>query len=115
MREKVADGGGLWVTVGPYSRGASKWHPVENRLFGYLSITGAATPLRTVATLLACIRGTKTQTGLRVRATLVRRTYCKGIKVPDEEMETLRLHKHSILPDWNDTLQPRWTIFELLT
>ncbi len=111
IQEKLADRRGLWVTVCHYPRGASKWNPVEHRLFGYLSINGAAMPLRTVATLLACIRGTKTETGLRVRATLVRRTYCKGIKVPDEEMETLRLHRHSICPDWNYTIKPRWTIF----
>jgi hypothetical protein len=111
VQEKLADRWGLWVTVGHYPRGASKWNPVEHRLFSRVSINWAGQPLRTVETLLACIRGTTTETGLAVKATLLGGTYEQGINVPNAEAATWRLQRHAICPDWNYTIKPRWTIF----
>jgi len=39
--------------------------------------------------MLACIRGTDTDTGLKVDAFLVEKVYKKGIKVAKEIMQTL--------------------------
>jgi hypothetical protein len=111
VQEKLADRWGLWVTVCHYPRGASKWNPVEHRLFSRISINWAGLPLDSLATLLACIRGTVTETGSPVRAVLLERRYRTGIKVPDTEVQTWRLKRHSTCPDWNYTIKPRWTIF----
>jgi Rhodopirellula transposase DDE domain len=111
VQEKLADRWGLWVTVCHYPRGASKWDPVEHRLFSRLSVNRAGQPLRTGDTLLACIRGTTTDNGSPVRATLLRGTYEHGIQVPDAEVQTWRLWRHDICPDWNYTIKPRWTLF----
>jgi len=51
----------------------------------------AGHPLRDLPTMLAFLRGTRTQTGLRVTARLDRRRYRKQIKVPDDEMKQLNL------------------------
>jgi len=111
LQEKLADRWGLWVTVCHYPRGASKWNPVEHRLFSRISINWAGTPLRSLATLLACIRGTATEAGVAVRAAVLTRSYHTGTKVRDEEVQTWRLKRHSICPNWNYTIKPRWTIF----
>jgi len=111
IQEKLADRWGLWVTVCHYPRGASKWNPVEHRLFSRLSINWAGKPLDSVATLLACIQGTTTESGIPVRAAVLERRYRKGIKVPATEVQTWRLTRHPICPDWNYTIKPRWTIF----
>jgi hypothetical protein len=111
VQEKLADRWGLWVTVCHYPRGASKWDPVEHRLFSRLSVNWAGQPLRTVDTLLACIRGTTTDNGAPVRATLLRGTYEHGIQVPGAEVQTWRLRRHDVCPDWNYTIKPRWTLF----
>jgi Rhodopirellula transposase DDE domain len=111
IQEKLADRWGLWVTVCHYPRGASKWDPVEHRLFSPISVNWAGKPLRTVATLLACIRGTKTRTGFAVRATLLPREYREGIKIANEEVQTWRLQRHAVCPNWNYTIKPRWTLF----
>ncbi len=111
LQEELADRWGLWVTVCHYPRGASKWDPVEHRLFSRISINWAGQPLRTLDTLLACIRGTTTDNGTAVKATLLRGTYEHGIQVSDAEVQTWRLRRHEVCPDWNYTIKPRWTLF----
>ena len=66
--------------------------------------------MRTVETLLACIRGTTTETGWPVKATLMPGEYEDGIKIADAEMQMLRLERHTTCPDWNYTIKPRWKL-----
>ena len=107
LQDQLADRLKLTVTVCHYPTGASKWNPVEHRLFGPISINWAAQPLRTFETILACIRGTTTQTGLQVSAFLVEQIYAKGHKIAQEMMDNLNLERHATCPNWNYTIQPR--------
>ena len=50
-------------------------------------------------------RTTRTATGLRVRAHLVRKTYKTGVKVTDAQMRELRITPNSFLPKWNYTIE----------
>jgi hypothetical protein len=111
LQEKLADRWQLWVTVCHYPRGASKWNPVEHRLFSRLSSNWAGKPLRTLATFLACIRGTATEAGWPVGATLLDRAYEGGIRVPDQEVQSWRIKRHAVCPQWNYTIKPRGTIY----
>ncbi len=107
LQELLADQLGLEVTVCHYPTGASKWNPIEHRLFGPISINWAGKPLETFEFMLACIRGTDTDTGLRVEAFLVEKVYEKGIKVAKEIMQTLQIEWHAVCPRWNYTIKPR--------
>lgn len=107
LQERLADRLGLEVTVCHYPTGASKWNPIEHRLFGPISINWAGKPLRTFEFMLACIRGTDTDTGLQVKAFLVDESYQKGIQVTKAAMETLQIHWHEVCPRWNYTIKPR--------
>jgi len=107
--QRWCDRSGLRVTVCHYPTGASKWNPVEHRLFSPISLNWAATPLRTLGTMLSCLRGTKTQTGLRVTAHLNEQTYPTKIKVTNQEMKSLNLQRHETCPQWNYTISPRST------
>ena len=49
---------------------------------------------------------TKTKTGLKVNARLVKKQYPKGIKISDPAMALLNIKKSSSLPKWNYTLRP---------
>jgi hypothetical protein len=109
LQEKVADRFGLTVTVCHYPTGASKWNPVEHRLFSEISKTWAGCPLRTFDLALHYIRETQTQTGLKVQAHLVSQHYATGVKVSDEDMDNLDLQRHDICPQWNYTIRPRTT------
>ncbi len=107
LQEQLADSLGLEVTVCHYPRGASKWNPVEHRLFGPISINWAGKPLRTFETMLSYIQGTTTETGLKVKAFLLDRQYQKGVRVSDQEMEGLNLERADTCPQWNYTIKPR--------
>jgi hypothetical protein len=107
LQTRLADRFGLEVTVCHYPTGASHYNPVEHRLFGPISVNWAGTPLRSLPLLLACIRGTQTTTGLRVKASLNRKRYQSKIKVSDQEMKSLNLKRHKVCPQWNYTIKPR--------
>lgn len=109
LQRQLADRLGLEVTVCHYPTGTSKWNPVEHRLFGPISVNWAGIPLRTFETMLALIRGTTNQSGLKVEAFLVDKVYQKGLKVADEIMDSLNIERHSTCPKWNYTIRPRST------
>ena len=69
------------ITVAHYPPGASKWNPIEHRLFSEISKNWAGRPLDSYETILNFIRTTKTKTGLKVNARLVKKQYPKGIKI----------------------------------
>jgi hypothetical protein len=108
LQKDVADRYGLVVTVCHYPTGASKWNPVEHRLFGPISTNWAGVPLRSPEVMLACLRGTRTRTGLRVSAEWRDRPYAKGVKVSDGDMEALQIIKHEVCPQWNYTIEPHY-------
>ena len=107
LQENVSDRFGLIVTVCHYPTGASKWNPIEHRLFSEISKTWAGCPLRTFVIAAQYIRETKTKTGLTVRAQLVRKKYITGEKISDAMMATLNITHHAVCPQWNYTIYPR--------
>jgi hypothetical protein len=108
LQEQLADRLGIEVMVCHYPQGASKWNPIEHRLFGFISLNWAGKPLRALDMVLGYIRSTTTTAGLRVKALLLDREYEKGIKVSDQEMAALNLHRRSVCPRWNYVLKPRF-------
>ena len=106
LQRMLADRYGLSVTVSHYPTGASKWNPIEHRLFSEISKNWAGEPLDSYERILKFIRTTKTASGLRVRARLVRKPYQKGAKVSNARMEELCLKRHDVLPKWNYTISP---------
>ena len=106
LQELLADQLGLEVTVCHYPTGTSKWNPIEHRLFGPISLNWAGHPLCTFETMLALLRGTVTETGLKVEAFLVDKVYATGLKVADTVMKSLNLERHAVCPNWNYTIRP---------
>lgn len=107
LQEKLCDRFGLAVTVCHYPTGASKWNPIEHRLFSEIQKNWAGHPLDSYETTLNYIRTTKTSTGLKVKAYLDKKYYPTKIKTSDEQMDQLLICIHETLPKWNYTLLPR--------
>lgn len=107
LQEQFSDRYGLSVTVCHYPTGCSKWNPIEHRLFSQISLNWAGKPLRSLDIMLNAIRGTSTQTGLTVRATLLDGTFEKGQKVSDDQMQQLNIEHQSLCRQWNYTIRPR--------
>lgn len=107
LQERVADRFGIELLVSHYPTGASKWNPIEHRMFSEISKNWAGQPLKSFTTLLNFARHTKTDTGLKVEAYFDPREYEKGVKVRDKEFKGLNIIKKQTLGNWNYTIAPR--------
>ena len=96
----------LTVTVCHYPPGASKWNPIEHRLFSEITKNWQGTPLKNYETVLKYTRTTKTNLGLKVKAVLVKKKYKKGLKASNYDLENLNIHYHTVNPLWNYTISP---------
>lgn len=106
LHHQIANRYGIEITVCHYPPGASKWNPVEHRLFSFISMEWAGHPLRSLDLMLDYIRGTTTVTGLTVQAFLNSKSYEKGLKVTNSQLDDIGLKRHDVLPNWNYTITP---------
>jgi hypothetical protein len=105
--QKLADDTGLTLHVCHFPPGTSKWNKIEHRLFCHITQTWRGKPLTSRLAVVELIAATTTTTGLRVRCELDTRSYPKGIKVTDAEMDTLNIKGNAFHPEWNYTITPR--------
>jgi len=106
LQERIAAPYGLEVTVCHYPAGASKWNPIEHRMFSEISKNWAGHPLESFEIMVNFIKGTKTETGLHIEAYLDQREYEKGIKVSDKEFKQLHISRNEELSNWNYSITP---------
>ena len=76
--QTVADEIGIPIRVSHYPPGTSKWNKIEHRLFSFITMNWRGEPLISHEVMINLIAGTKTKTGLSVKAELVKREYPKG-------------------------------------
>ena len=105
--QKRADEIAMPIKVCHYPPGTSKWNKIEHRLFCHITQNWRAKPLVSRAAVVELIAATTTKTGLKVACALDERTYEKGIKITDAEMEALDIRGHTFHPEWNYTVHPR--------
>lgn len=99
--QKFANEIGKEIHVSHFPPGTSKWNKIEHRMFCFISQNWRGRPLTDHATVVNLIGNTTTKTGLTIKAILDKRTYKKGIKVSDEEMEEINLQKDNFHGEWN--------------
>jgi hypothetical protein len=107
LQQKICNRHGLSVTVNHYPPGASKWNPIEHKLFSEISKNWQGVPLESYETAINYISSTATRTGLKVKAVLNSKTYETGETVTDEEIQMLRIRLHKTHPEWNYTIMPQ--------
>ena len=107
LQTRLVDPHRLKVTVCHYPAGASKWNPIDHRLFSEISKNWAGVPLRDYATILNYIHTTTTDTGLSVTAQLVDQEYPTGVKISDAQFASIALQPHKTQPLRNYTICPR--------
>jgi len=96
----------ITATIAHYPTGASKWNPIEHRLFSEISKHWAAEPLVSYEKMINFIRNTSTKTGLVVTAYLDRTDYPTGLKPNRLLISSLGLKPGKVLPRWNYTIAP---------
>jgi transposase len=104
--QALADEFGLTITVTHYPPGASKWNPIEHRMFSLISGNWAGEPLTSYEVVLQHIRRTRSSTGFHCRACLDNSDYTTGRRVKRQEQAWVRLKRRKVFPQWNYTIRP---------
>ena len=105
--QEFVDTIGIPITICHYPPGTSKWNKIEHRLFSFISMNWRGQPLVSYEAVVNLIGGTRTRSGLKVKATLDTRSYEKGQKISSQQIQELNLRRHAFHPDWNYTVSPR--------
>jgi Rhodopirellula transposase DDE domain len=105
--QELSEETGLAITVCHYPPGTSKWNKIEHRLFSFISLNWKGKPLINFETVVNLIGGTRTKTGLKVKAILDTNQYETGVELSRKDMDQLHLTRHKTHPDWNYTISPR--------
>lgn len=104
--QQLSNRQGLTITVRHYPSGASKWNPIEHRLFSEISKNWAGRPLSSLETIKNYISTTTTATGLSVKAYIDSTQYATGTKITDEQMRQINIQAEGPLSKWNYTIAP---------
>lgn len=107
IQEILCNKHNLEITVCHYPPGASKWNPIEHRLFSEISKNWKGTPLKSYETVLNYTKSTKTKHDLRVDAVMTDKQYKVGIKAEKKDIENLNIVRHEINSSWNYTISPK--------
>ncbi|NCC62328.1 MAG: ISAzo13 family transposase [Verrucomicrobiae bacterium] len=105
--QQLSDELGIPIQVSHFPPGTSKWNKIEHRLFSHISMNWRGKPLVSHEVIVNLIAATTTQKGLQVRAELDLNPYPKGIKVTDEEFETISIVRDEFHGEWNYTIVPK--------
>lgn len=104
--QALADEFRLTITMTHFPPGASKWNPIDHRMFSLISANCAGEPLSSYETFVKRVRKTRSSTGFHCRAILDQREYPLPRKIGKDERASIRLKRHRVLPDWNYTITP---------
>ena len=107
IQQQLANQFGIDVMICHFPTGASKWNPIEHRLFSEISKNWAGKPLRSFPVMLNYMHSTTTKTGLSVKAFLVKRLFEKGLKYDMKDRENLNLQRCRTCPGWNYIIKPQ--------
>ena len=105
--QKFADETALSIAVCHFPPGTSKWNKIEHRLFSRITQNWRGKPLISFEVIVSLIAATRTTTGLKVHSELDTRTYPTGVKVSDQEIAQLNLHRDQFHGEWNYEIHPR--------
>jgi hypothetical protein len=99
---KLASAYGIQIQVCHYPSGASKWNPIEHKMFCFISKNWEGVPLHTYEVAMNYIESTKTTKGLAIKAFLNQKEYQAGITFNKSEVEnSIKIKREDILPQWN--------------
>ena len=106
--QKFSNETGLQIGICHFPPGTSKWNKIEHRLFSYISQNWRGKPLISHEVIINLIASTQTKTGLKVQCRLDKKTYEKGIKIADEELEKIKIKRRKFHGEWNYLITPNY-------
>jgi hypothetical protein len=104
--QRLADEFQLTITVTHFPPSASKWNPIEHRMFSLISANWAGQPLVSYETVVKFIRTTRSERGFQCQARLDRTSYPTKVKLAPAERAQIDCRPHRLYPHWNYTIRP---------
>lgn len=104
--QRLADALGFEVRLAHYPPYASKYNPIEHRLFPHLSRACRGVVFTSVARVAALMRKARTRTGLSVVVDVVDKLYATGRKLTEAAKAATRVVRDAVLPRWNYRILP---------
>lgn len=97
---------GVEIRVAHYPPYASKYNPIEHRLFPHLSRVCRGVIFHTIDMVAELMKKAATRTGLSVEVDIVDRVYEIGRKVSQTAKDGVNLVRDAFLPRWNYRILP---------
>ena len=97
---------GLEIRVAHYPPYASKYNPIEHRLFPHLTRACRGMILHSVDLVAELMRKAKTRTGLSVVVDLLDKVYETGRQASQAAKNAVNLVRDTVLPRWNYRILP---------
>lgn len=94
------------IEVCHFPPGTSKWNKIEHKMFSFISKNWRGKPLITQQAIVQLIAGTTTTSGLQIMSALDEREYETGIKVTDEQMNSIKITSNKFQGNWNYCISP---------
>lgn len=98
---------GLTLHVCHFPPGTSKWNKIEHRLFCQITQNWRGRPLVSREVVVNLIANTTTTTGLKVMAALDEGQYPVGIKVSNEQFNSINIEGDQFHGEWNYSIRPK--------
>jgi Rhodopirellula transposase DDE domain len=99
--QRLADGLGLEIRVAHYPPYASKYNPIEHRLFPHLTRACQGVIFHTIDIVKELMEKAKTKTGLRVTVDILDKVYQTGRKCAASFRQNMPIMFDALLPKWN--------------
>lgn len=99
--QRLAEGLGLEIRVAHYPPYASKYNPIEHRLFPHLTRACQGVIFHTIDLVKELMEKAKTKTGLRVTVDILDKVYQTGRKAADSFKQHMPIVFDTVLPKWN--------------
>jgi len=106
LLQKLAMKTGLRITIVHYPPYCSKHNPIERKLFSHVHKTIKGTILTDIHQVKELMSKTYTSTGLTVVVRVVEKDYPIGVKSSKDEIDSNRIFKHPVLPDFSYMISP---------
>jgi Rhodopirellula transposase DDE domain len=99
--QRLVDRIGIEIRVAHYPPYASKYNPIEHRLFPHLTRACQGVIFHTVGLVKGLMEKAKTSTGLEVTVDILDKVYQTGRKYAEDFKETMKIVFDEVLPKWN--------------
>jgi hypothetical protein len=104
--QQLVNGLGMEIRVAHYPPYASKYNPIEHRLFPHLSRVCRGMILYSVELVAELMRRAQTRTGLSVVVEIMDQIYKTGRQVSQATKDAVNVVRDSALPRWNYRILP---------